>query len=80
MISQKYFIGYFSFKRQKTLESVHEYRLFKAEAACKDPNRHSAASEESLLSCLHSVILSEAKNLIFYQFLKDEILRPTASG
>jgi hypothetical protein len=47
MISQKYFIGYFSFKRQKTLESVHEYRLFKVETACKNPNRHSERSEES---------------------------------
>jgi hypothetical protein len=56
MISQKYFIGYFSFNRHKTLESVHEYRLFKAEAACKNPNRHSAASEES------HVFLFKSKN------------------
>jgi hypothetical protein len=35
---------------------------------------------ERLLAIIHTVILSEAKNLIFYQFLKEEILRLTASG
>jgi hypothetical protein len=41
-----------------------------------------SVSEESLPLCLYVVILSVAKNLIFcfHQTLKEEILRPTASG
>jgi hypothetical protein len=35
--------------------------------------------QRETVSKIHIVILSEAKNLIFYHFLKDEILQPLQS-